>query len=99
MSMSIGEAAYILDLMYYEAVAPKEVDFELLCTEIREDITNTVDIMLLEGREISDASDEEFEAAEVWSKSTYSEKRRVVEELALGWMTADEQRDNFGENI
>jgi hypothetical protein len=98
MAMSIAESAHILELKCYEVIAPKETeDFEALCTEVENDITDAVDVMLLEGREIASASDEDFEATEVWSKSIYAEKRRVVEEIALDWMTADEQWVNFGE--
>ena len=95
--MTIGEAGSILELKCFEVVGPTSVGFVDLCTELRNEI-NEIAMVVVAYPE--DHNEEEQKAAVVWldGVGSESERSRVLEEMALEWMTADEQIEEFGDS-
>jgi len=93
--MRIGEAAGLLEQYQYSDKPPQHVDFEKLCDEIMADLDSIAPIIFLGGLIFVDGNSDLLQAASVWMDETNPEKRRVIESLALDWMTEAELKVCF----
>jgi hypothetical protein len=89
--MTIDEAVGLLEEYHYDEHAPLKTGFEELCSEIFSDMDFIASIIFLGGPSFVQHNMELCDAANIWINATASEKRRVIEPLALNWMTEEER--------